>query len=469
MQQASMIRRWSPRMKRAAAFALGVALLGGCGGGGGYSIDSTLLDPVPLSTPQCASIDNQKSWLYQYMNGAYYWTANMPSANPAQYAGVEDYFLALRWVPTDHYSFTMSEQEYNALFQAGQETGYGIEWKNDPAYATSASDPGPIRVAYVEPGSPAALADVRRGDTLVAINGAAPSTQGAIDLLYPTQTGTPITLELRGTGASTTFSVALSSTTITRDAVFDTRVLTATNGAKVGYLAFNQFLAPNTTLPELRAAFRTFQQAAVNDLVLDLRYNGGGYVSMANELAAMIAGNRVSTSNTFIRYYYNDKNAGYDHNDYFVGIASDTALSLPRVFVLTSSWTASASELVINALKPYLTVVQIGSLSYGKPVGQIPVANCSQVFAPVVFETVNANGNGGYFNGIAPTCTTVLDDLDHPLGDTSEAVLGQAMAYVNTGGCPVSIASAQAARAQAANAPVSAALPDRVRNRALLR
>jgi len=448
---------------------LALAALGGCGGGGGDSVQSSLLQPAPLTSSQCASIDNQKSWLGQYMSGAYYWTANMPSADPAQYASVADYFDALRWLPTDHYSFTLSEQEYQAIFQSGQEIGYGIEWKNDPAYATSASDPGPIRVAYVDAGSPAALAGVARGDSLVTVNGATASSQAVINLLYPTQTGTPITLELRATGASTSHTVSLVATTVTHDAVFDTQVLTAANGSKVGYLVLNQFLAPNTTMPALRSAFHGFQQAGINDLVLDLRYNGGGYVSMANEVSAMIAGNRVSAGNTFVRYYFNAKNSASNYSEAFVSAGSDTVLSMPRVFVLTSNRTASASELVINSLKPYMTVVQLGALTYGKPVGQIPVVNCGQMFAPIVFETANAAGNGGYFSGIAPSCSTVLDDLDHPLGATGEAVLRQALGYVNGGACPAAIAVAQARRDPATDGVVHPALPERVRNGGLLR
>ena len=290
-----------------------------------------------------------------------------------------------------------------------------------------------------------------------------------IDLLYPTQAGTPITLELRPTGASGTVSVALTAATVTNTAVFQSQVLTASNGRKVGYLVFNQFLAPSTTMPMLRDTFRGFRQAGLQDLVLDLRYNGGGYVSMANELAAMIAGTQVNGSKTFIHYLFNDRNAGSDYSEYFVTVGGDTMLSLPRVFVLTSVRTASASELVINALKPYLNVIQIGATSYGKPVGQIPTVSCGQMFAPIVFETVNAAGNGGYFNGIAPSCTTVLDDLDHPLG-ASEAVLGQAMAYVAQGACPVSIASARSKRTVGpTEAGGHAAVPDPMRNRALLR
>ena len=467
MVLASMQRRLLRRVALAAV-GLTLAILGGCGGGGN-TLESSLLQPTPMAASQCGSVDAQKSWLGQYMRGAYYWTDNMPSADPAQYASVADYFEALRWVPTDHYSFTLSEQEYQALFQSGQEIGYGIYWKNDPAYANSASDPGPIRVAYVDANSPAAAAGVMRGDALVTVNGATPSSQAVLDLLYPTQTGTPITLELRATGASTSYTVSLTAATVTHDAVFETQTLTAANGSKVGYLVLNQFLAPNTTMPALRSTLHNFQQAGINDLVLDLRYNGGGYVSMANELSAMIAGNRVSTGNIFVRYYFNAKNSASNYSDAFIGVGSDTQLSLPRVFVLTSGRTASASELVINALKPYMTVVQLGSLTYGKPVGQIPVVNCSQMFAPIVFETTNAAGNGGYFSGIAPACSTVLDDLDHPLGATNEAVLGQALGYVNGGACPATIAAAQAKRSLATDGVVHPALPERVRNGGLLR
>ena len=121
MVLASMQRRLL-RKVALAAVGLTLAVLGGCGGGGN-TLESSLLQPTPMAASQCGSVDAQKSWLGQYMRGAYYWTDNMPSADPAQYASVADYFDALRWVPTDHYSFTLSEQEYQALFQSGQEIG----------------------------------------------------------------------------------------------------------------------------------------------------------------------------------------------------------------------------------------------------------------------------------------------------------------------------------------------------------
>lgn len=451
----------------AAIAALAATMLGGCGGGSDSRAAPGLLDPVALDAAQCRSLDDQKAWLRSYMDGAYYWYANIPATDASAYPTIDAYFEALKWAPADRYSFALTELEYQQLFQAGVEISHGIEWKNDPAQASAAGDPGPIRVAYVESASPAAQGGIVRGDTLVSVNGAAPTTDAIIDLLYPTEVGVPITLELRANGSTPTRTVALVSAAVTRHAVFDVRTLTAGGGTRIGYLALNQFLAPGATLPALRDAFRTFRQAGIADLVLDLRYNGGGYISMANETAAMIAGTRVTSKDVFISYRYNAKNTAANEDYRFLAVDADTALSLPRVVVLTTHWTASASELVINSLKPYANVIQIGTTSYGKPVGQLPVTDCGWMFAPIVFETVNAQGAGAYFEGIAPTCT-VLDDLDHPLGDVGEALLGNALSYLASGSCAPASAQAQVARRAPAEA-ASAALPVRASRRALLR
>jgi C-terminal processing protease CtpA/Prc len=135
----------------------------------------------------------------------------------------------------------------------------------------------------------------------------------------------------------------------------------------------------------------------------------------------------------FAQLRYNDKNQA--SNETFSFTAPAAALpNLPRVFVIVTGSTASASELLINGLKPFMDVVLVGSTTYGKPYGFAPYDYCGTTYNAVNFEVVNSAGVGGYTSGFAPTCP-VPDDLDHPLGDPNEANLKTALGYISTGTC----------------------------------
>jgi C-terminal processing protease CtpA/Prc len=151
----------------------------------------------------------------------------------------------------------------------------------------------------------------------------------------------------------------------------------------------------------------------------------------------------------FAEYFHNDKNTALNRITRFE--PKPHALGLERVVVITTGASASASELVINALKPFIPVVVVGSRTYGKPVGQYGIDFCDKTLAPVAFSLRNANGEGDFFGGIPPTCAAP-DDLDHELGDPLESSLREALTVIATGRC--SAAQAAAARAQRDRSPV---------------
>jgi carboxyl-terminal processing protease len=162
-----------------------------------------------------------------------------------------------------------------------------------------------------------------------------------------------------------------------------------------------------------------------------MRYNGGGLVAVARHLASIIGGSRTRDQ-VFAQYVHNDRNVRRNQVLRFEEGAAGPGFE--RLIVITTRASASASELVINALRPFIPVVIIGDRTYGKPVGQYQVNFCDKMLAPVSFTVRNANGEGDYFEGLAPDCLAT-DDIQHELGDPEEASLREAMMFAATGAC----------------------------------
>jgi carboxyl-terminal processing protease len=202
------------------------------------------------------------------------------------------------------------------------------------------------------------------------------------------------------------------------------------DGRRVGYVFFRNFVQPSTAA--LNAAFEALKAANVNELVLDLRYNGGGLVDVAVHLGSLIGGSRTA-GQVMLNYTHNDV-IGPLFNKTTRFTSPEQALSLQRLFVITTRSSASASELIINSMRPYMPVIVIGDTTYGKPVGQYGLRFCEKILAPVSFSIRNANDEGDFFDGIAPTCTAG-DDYLHQLGDAEEASFAEALSYIRTGSC----------------------------------
>jgi hypothetical protein len=290
-----------------------------------------------------------------------------------------------------------------------------------------------IRVRSVEPKGPAYAAGLRRGDTVLGIDSfsAAQVLNGAAGSV--TTEGVSRTMHIRDT-AGNTKDLQMVSATFPLTTVREVSVLDAMrNGqpVKVGYLDYTQFVT--YSMNDLTAAVSSFAAQGATELVLDLRYNGGGDVATSRDLASLIAGARVA-GQTFVSLRYNDKNQAKNQSFLFSAPGVNTP-ALSRVIIIASGGTASASELVINGLKPFMDVVLIGSTTYGKPYGFEPFDYCGTTYNAVNFESVNALGVGGYTSGFAPTCA-VADDLDHPMGDPNEGELAAALGYISTGQCP---------------------------------
>jgi hypothetical protein len=240
---------------------------------------------------------------------------------------------------------------------------------------------------------------------------------------------------------------------VTKTPVQNVRTLAAPNHM-VGYLLFNDHIATSEQL--LINAIN--QLAGVTDLVLDLRYNGGGFLDIASELAFMIAGPGPTGGKTFERLNFNDKNpfgvtpaqATTPFHAVSQGFSGPSTQALPslglgRVYVLTGGGTCSASEAIVNGLRGVnIEVNLIGATSCGKPYGFFPTDNCSTTYFAIQFQGVNEKGFGDYTDGFTPTCA-VADDFTHALGDPAEGRLAGALTYRDTGNCPAASATALSA------------------------
>jgi carboxyl-terminal processing protease len=450
-----------------------VLALASCGGGGGGSGSSTGGGVTPISygksiafEAQCAaprigtdpynnnqpypdkagSLDIEKSWLRAWTDETYLWNTEVGNLNAALYSSPVAYFNALKTTATtasgrfkDQFHFTYDTAAWEAFSQSGSVGyGYGIEWTRSNSTA-----PNRIwQVLFTEPGSPAANAGIQRGDLLQTVDGAdfvnGNNTAVLNAGLNPVSAGETHSFTLT-TNTGTIRSVQMASSNIATQPVQNVNVISTATG-KVGYMLFNDHIATAEGL--LVNAIDTFKAAGISDLVIDLRYNGGGSLAIASELAYMIAGPTPTTGKAFETFVCNSKNPFpslcsltypfLSKAPGYFGLPVNQVLpylGLTRVYVLTSFGTASASESIINSLRGVDVKVNIiGSATRGKPYGFYPTDNCGTTYFTIQFKGANAKGFGDYSDGFLPTCQ-VADDLTHALGDPLEGRLSAALSY----------------------------------------
>jgi len=415
-------------LKLGSLILLSVALLscGGGGGGGDNSGSSSSNDSyppwdIPYGPTDC-SLEGQKEFVYRVMKDVYYWYDKVPdNVDLGKFSSLEELLDYLKYSKLDKWSWVAKRPPYDYL-EEGKYIGVGLKLKYDRE--------GNVRVALVYKDSPAERAGLERGDTILEING---KTIEEIEknnlwseIWGENEEGVEVSLKVRKLSGEIK-DVKMVKGVVTVQPVYLTRVFDL-GDKRVGYLVFLNFISP--AYEPLKDAFREFKEAGVDELILDLRYNSGGYVNIADELASLISG--LPKDKLFVSIVHNDKYSEYNWAYYFVEY--EESLSLPRVIVLTTSTTCSASESVINGLKPYIDVVTIGTTTCGKPVGMYIYSFCDKVMEPITFEVVNVNGEGGYFDGIPPKCVA-YDDLDSKLGDENEGMLKAALSYLEDGTC----------------------------------
>jgi carboxyl-terminal processing protease len=400
------------------------------------------------------TVIDEKSFLRSFTDQTYLWYREVDAPVPSGAESVATYFAALKtesftnsFTPTganrkkDEFHFTQATEAAEQT-QAGLELSYGIDWS-----AVKSTPPRNWIAAVIAPGSPADLAGVKRGDKLLKIAGVdfvSGSNVTAINAaLLPRVAGQAVNFEFAPANGGPTRAVTMTGLEQPIVAVPKTSVVSTPTG-KVGYLAlttFNTFTAEDN----LVNAFSGLAGQGLSDLVLDLRYNSGGYVYISSQLAYMIAGPARTSSKAYSLRRVNDKTQVPTPFPFFSttfgygGLAADLplpTLNLPRVYVLTSKGSCSASESFINGLKGIdVEVIMLGDTTCGKPYGFSREDNCGTSYFSIQTSSANAKGEGDYINGFAPRCS-VSDDLTQDLGSPQEKQFAAALQFRSTGSCP---------------------------------
>lgn len=366
------------------------------------------------------SVNDCRQGVYEIVQEWYLWKDRIPeNFNPADHETPADVMEALRYKVDDRWSSVSDLEEFQQFFEEGTFVGFGIGLQVDEL--------DNLWVTYAYKDGPAYEAGVRRGWRITEINGRnleqiddigeafGPSEEGDMrDLVFRNSEGLEESLTL------TKRTVEIN--TVLHHQVFETNV------GPVAYLAFKNFI--ETSREELIRAFVDFEVAGATELILDFRYNGGGRVDVATMLAGMIA--PVGADNqVLLEYLHNDQKESENSS---VLIDKTGGLEFSKVIILTTDGTASASELMINGLRPYMDVVTIGSNTHGKPVGSYGF-QCGGEFAvsPIAFRVANADGVTDYFDGLEADFDS-NDDLTRAFGDPEETMLKSALEYLETGG-----------------------------------
>lgn len=409
---------------------------------------------------------DEKLWVRAMTHELYLWNDLLPDVDPADYS-VEEYFHELT-IEQDRFAQSIRTAEFEASTGQGVNLSYGVVWdiQSDNTGAIVA------RVAFVEPSSTTAD-QIKRGDYIVTVDGldvaSGQQDQAVRDALgerfYPKSADESYVFGVRDGDSGELREVTLTANYVPQDPVPVSRVLDTDEGP-VGYLLFNDHNDKAET--RLISTIEQFQDAAVNDVVVDLRFNQGGYVEVAAQLAYMIAGPDHTQGLPFEIPEFNSlhpqfnpvtqeplepipfyqETLGFDDSDAGVALPH---LGLDRVYVLTTDATCSASESFINSLKGVdVEVIQIGDATCGKPYGYLPVHNCGTTYLTVMFTGENAKGFSGFWEGgfmpsnastssapdENPGCILQNPSVDSPLGDADEDLLAAALHFRSDSSCP---------------------------------
>ena len=388
-----------------------ILLLNSCGGGGGggSSIGSVLpgSDDFPLQ---------EKQFLHNLFLTEYLWYDQVASnVDYAQYSEPQEMINDLRIDPPDHWSFMITEQKYEAI--ANQKTtGFGFGYISG------------FKIYLVRIDSPA-WGKLQRGDEIVEVNGEAASDENIREASQNLNVETTFTVLRDGSTVDVAVTPKEYSYKVTQGEVL-------TEGSKkVGYMRFDAFT--ESSVSEIENLFNTFHAAQIDELVIDLRYNGGGSVDTTSALLDNLNNQHPGKRQMYLNWNpnYQSKNSTYYFED--LDEQDGNELALPRVVFLVTKGSASASEALINALVPYLgtdNVITIGSATHGKPVGMSGRAYGEHYYFLINFTVNNDAGDTTGFDGIPATCSAE-DDLSHLRGDVNETMLKSALYYIENGQC----------------------------------
>lgn len=383
---------------------------------------------VPLSA---CSVDGQKQFVVDAMREWYFWNDLLPANVDISQFETPDNVLEFLTTfspddgegePIDRFSFINSAQADQAFFGEGRFEGFGFSSR-----FVAADD---LRLTRVFLDSPGYRAGLRRGQRILELDGRSIADIEAAEGIGAVLALPMLEFTMRAPDDSE-FTVAITKEIVTIDPVPQHRIIDAGGGRNVGYIELASFIS--TADSQMDSVFAQFNAAGVNEVIIDLRYNGGGLVSTANLLGDFFGGD-VAENLVFSKNIFNDLRASTNNITTFFDRLGNS-VSLSRLVVITSGSTASASELVINGMEPHVEVTIVGANTFGKPVGQVGLEFCDQILRPTAFQTTNADDFGDYFDGLPVDCAAA-DDLDVAVGADTDPNMVAALEFLETGACP---------------------------------
>jgi C-terminal processing protease CtpA/Prc len=442
------------------ALAASLVLLSGCsggdggGGGGGGGSSSGCAEPL------------RKRFVLDVAREWYLFPELLPaSVDAAAFPTAEDLLDHLTATAREQrrdrfFSYLTTSSAENALLGNGQFIGFGLRTRTDPVNRPF--------VTEVFESSPAAEAGLQRGDEIVAVDagsGFVPVSElladGSTisDALGLAEAGVRRGLRLLRSGA--TFDVTLTKRTVAIDPISDlygSVVLPFAGTTGVGYVNLRTYIS--TADSQLRDVFAQFRALDIDYYIVDLRYNGGGLVSTAEVLGDLLGGAR-STSDVQLRTVHSSSKSSENSTRPFRPTAQ--SVRPVRIAFLTTEATASASEINVNTMAPWVEVAIVGEDTFGKPVGQLAfdLQGCEDRLRLVAFKTENALGQSDYYDGLAGSlqfACAASDTLDQPLGSASEGLTAAALSWIGSGTC-VSLIPDVARRTDSAGTAVSKRYP----------
>ena len=415
------------------------------------------ITPLEHQDPVGDYVD-ENNWIRSWSHETYLWYDELPDIDPATVNNPIEYFNKMKTsaktengLPKDRFHYAENAQELNEYSETGVLVGYGV------AISINKTPPRKAIIVYSEPDSIAAQNNIKRGTEITSVNGEmiADGNWNALSAgLFPSELGESHTFEIKDPNKLTR-KVEIRSTQINEKPVHTDKVIMQ-DDQKIGYVLLNSFYIA-TAEKQLIDTIENFSKENIDELVLDLRYNGGGIISLSADLGAMIAG-ESAVGDVFTELTYNDKlsieNSIYNFSSTSssnLTVAKGTrlpTLDLQRVYILSTNETASASEYLINGLRGIdFEVVLIGGKTTGKPYGWEDTENCGTIYSTIQFKGKNAKGFSDYIDGFVPSAEdngrdqvsgcSVSDDLNHLLGDKNEKMLATALYHIKNNECPI--------------------------------
>jgi carboxyl-terminal processing protease len=449
--------------------------LASCGGGGSSTTPPTGGGGgTPPATGGC-SLAAQQDFADNVLNEWYLFPDLLASVNRSSVNSLQAYLDArvapARALSRDRgFTFATSIAEENALISSGSSAGFGIRL----FYDTAANR---VFVTEAFEGANGLAAGLDRGTEITAIGTTANTLQSVASLmasggpqavvnaLGPSTAGTTRVLRFIQQAGGPTFERSITKTDFALDPVSDRYgAKTLTDGTKpVGYINLRTFIVADAS-NQLRTAFGQFRAQGVSEVIIDLRYNGGGLVEVAEVMGDLLGSGR--TGQVFGRTVLRASKSALNTTRTFRSEAN--AIAPTRLVFITTSASASASELIANAMIPYLgtNMALVGANTFGKPVGQdgFDLAACDLRIRALTFQTVNAAGQGEYYTGLAsvvPNTCRAGDDITRPLGDANETSIRTALDFLAGRSCtPIAGVTKGTDEAQRARSGLD--LPDRL-------